>query len=197
MLRLPAELRSAFKDPLGPVYTDAEELLREVDRGRDDSDRDDSEMDTDAPAHNALLVTVGDVVTHHVRAAGREPDVAVIDGMTERETVDAEISRALADAGDERVAVENPAAELSEALLEAVRESIVSPRATVVEVDGEEDLAALPAIVAAPTGSSVVYGQPGVGMVHVRVTLESTAEAVDLLREFDGDTDRAIDLLTS
>lgn len=197
MLRLPAELRSAFKDPLGPVYTDAEELLREVDRGRDDSNRDDSETDTDATAHTALLVTVGDVVTHHVRAAGREPDVAVIDGMTERETVDAEISRALADAGDERVAVENPAAELSEALLEAVRESMVSPRATVVEVDGEEDLAALPAIVAAPTGSSVVYGQPGVGMVHVRVTVESTAEAVDLLREFDGDADRAIDLLTS
>ncbi|ESP89204.1 rpo operon protein, partial [Candidatus Halobonum tyrrellensis G22] len=29
-LRLPDDLRSAFKEPLGPVYTDAEALLAEA-----------------------------------------------------------------------------------------------------------------------------------------------------------------------
>ncbi len=56
-------------------------------------------------------------------------------------------------------------------------------------VDGEEDLA-LPAIVAAPEGASVVYGQPDEGMVHVRVTAEAKAEMRTLLDRFDGDTER-------
>jgi len=48
------------------------------------------------------------VVTYHLREAGRVPDVALIDGKTERETVDAEIGSALAAADDRRLSVENP-----------------------------------------------------------------------------------------
>jgi len=64
-----------------------------------------------------------------------------------------------------------------------------------IVVDGEEDLATLPALVAAPRGSSVVYGQPGDGMVHVAVIEAQTDEARQLLGRFDGDTDAALDLL--
>ncbi|MFC6726763.1 DUF359 domain-containing protein, partial [Halobium palmae] len=58
-----------------------------------------------------------------------------------------------------------------------------------------EDLATLPAIVAAPLGASVVYGQPDQGMVHVPVTEETKAEARDLLARMDGDVDAALALL--
>jgi len=89
------------------------------------------------------------VVTYHLREAGRVPDVALIDGKTERETVDAEIGSALAAADDRRLSVENPAASLSAELLEALGEALSDADPVIIEVTGEEDLAALPAILAA------------------------------------------------
>ena len=174
MLLLPDSLRTAFKDPLGPVYTDAESLLREAD---------------------GPLVAVGDVVTYHLLTAGVAPDVAVIDGRTERTAVDEEVRATLDDAGAARVRVENDPATLSRDLLTALADALDAPDPTVVEVDGEEDLAALPAIVAAPDGASVIYGQPGEGMVHVLVTAETRETAADLLRRMEGDADAAFDLL--
>ena len=41
-----------------------------------------------------------------------------------------------------------------------------------IVVDGEEDLATLPAILYAPLGSVVIYGQPNEGSVLVNVTSE-------------------------
>ena len=181
MLTLPDDLRDAFKRPLGPVTTDADELLAAAATTRNDHD-----------APDAPMVAVGDVVTYHLREAGRVPDVALVDGKTEREAVREEIRSALAAADVRRVRVENPAATLSSDLLSALRNAIETPEPTLIEVDGEEDLAALPAILAAPHGSTVVYGQPGEGMVHVPVTSETTARARELFTSLDGDVAAAV-----
>jgi hypothetical protein len=91
--------------------------------------------------------------------------------------------------------VENPAGELSESILRALTEAIDAPGPQVLDVDGEEDLVTLPAVVAAPDGASVVYGQPDVGMVCIRVTPESRETMRGLLRRFDGDADAALAML--
>lgn len=51
----------------------------------------------------------------------------------------------------------------------AIAEAIEKGDSAVL-VDGEEDLLTLVAVIAAPQGSLVVYGQPGEGIVLVRVT---------------------------
>ncbi len=180
MLTLPDSLRDAFKDPLGPVTTDAETLVAAAEETR---------RRFDVP--NAPIVAVGDVVTYHLREAGRVPDVALVDGRTEREAVRSEIAETLATADERRMFVENPAAELSESLLTALRDALAADEPTIIDVDGEEDLAALPAILAAPDGATVVYGQPGEGMVHVAVTPENRAEARELFAALEGDVDGA------
>jgi uncharacterized protein (UPF0218 family) len=91
--------------------------------------------------------------------------------------------------------VTNPPATLSRALLDALRTALDRDDPTVIEVDGEEDLAALPAILATPEGGCVVYGQPGEGMVLVPVTDETQSLARDLLSRMDGDTDAAFERL--
>ena len=184
MLTLPDSLRDAFKEPLGPVTTDADELIAAAAKTRGDR------VAPDAP-----LIAVGDVVTYHLREAGRVPDVALIDGKTEREAVDAAIGSALAAADDHRISVENPAASLSADLLEALGGALSDADPVIIEVSGEEDLAALPAILAAPDGASVVYGQPGEGMVRVAVTPESRAEARELFEALDGDVEAAYEAL--
>ncbi len=167
LLVLPADLRSALKDPFGPVETDADVLLERAD---------------------PPIVAVGDVVTYHLLQAGRPPDVAVVDGRTKRQEVDEEIYEAVATGVSIEVA--NPPATITDALVRALCEALASAEPTTILVDGEEDLAALPAIVAVPDGASVVYGQPDEGMVLVRVDEEIRTEIRDLLERLEGDHER-------
>jgi len=173
VVRLPDELRAAFKEPLGPLYTDAEELL----------------SDAGDP-----LIAVGDIVTYHFERADRRPDVALVDGRTKRHAVDDEVRDAV-DAGANRVDAANPAGTLTDDLLMALRDAVARDAPTTVVVDGEEDLATLPAVLAAPEGATVVYGQPDRGMVAVDVTAETRAEFRDLLERMDGDRERLWELL--
>jgi len=178
VVELQAALRPELKDPMGPVYTEADALLAEA---------------------GDPIVAVGDIVTYHLLRAGRTPDIAVVDGRTKRSVVDDHIREAVdSDAFDREHAVTNPPATLSAPLLSALREALDAAAAgetTVVVVDGEEDLAALPAIAAAPEGAAVVYGQPDEGMVLVACEGEAIEAVTDLLSRMDGDTERLWDLL--
>ncbi|MFP8889975.1 GTP-dependent dephospho-CoA kinase family protein [Natrialbaceae archaeon A-CW2] len=166
-LSLPATLRHELKEPMGPIETDAERLLETVE---------------------GPLIAVGDVVTYHFLQADRQPDVALVDGQTKREAVDAEIDRVVRDVETgQTVTVTNPPAVLTESLLTALASALERPEPTTIFVEGEEDLAVLPALLAAPEGSSIVYGQPDQGMVHVVVDESTRARARDLLERFDGD----------
>jgi uncharacterized protein (UPF0218 family) len=187
LLTLPESLRDAFKEPLGPVTTDAGALLEAVDET--------SERHASPEEGSPLLIAVGDVVTYHLREAGRVPDAALVDGKTEREAVREEIAAALAATEERRIGVENPAAALSAALLDALANALAAAEPVTVEVTGEEDLAALPAMLAAPLGSTVVYGQPGEGMVRVAVTPETRRRARELFDGLTGDVAGAYEIL--
>ena len=204
LLCLPDELRSELKDPLGPIYTDSNELLLAIDEfaaEHADHTGDERETDTEdaAVTREPKLVAVGDVVTAHLLSAGRQIDLAVVDGRTERETAPEPVLEVIENEGDDVVSrtVENPPAVLRRELLAALREGVSSAEPTILRVDGEEDLAALPAVLAVPVGSSVVYGQPGEGMVHVAVTESVKRDVRELLSRFAGDSETAIRLLES
>jgi hypothetical protein len=64
-------------------------------------------------------------------------------------------------------------------------ERAIRGEASLVEIDGEEDLLALIAVLTAPNGSLVVYGQPNEGVVLVRVSDERKAEAEKVLEQMD------------
>lgn len=164
MLELPDALRAELKDPVGPVYTDPAALL--ADAGRP-------------------LIAVGDVVTAHLLTE-TTPDVALVDGKTEREAL-ADDRRVDRDAFDRVVYVRNPAATLSEELLVELADALADDATTLLVVEGEEDLAAVPAIAAAPSGASVVYGQPGEGMVLAAVDSETRAAMLEFLERMEGD----------
>jgi len=173
VVSLQAELRPELKEPLGDVYTDADVLL--------------------ADAGDPILA-VGDIVTYHLLEAGRVPDVALVDERTERTEVDEDVKQAIT-GFDREVTVENPPATVTAGILQALTTAVASGESTLVRVDGEEDLAALPALLLAPPGASVVYGQPGEGMVLVPVGGAATERARDLLSQMEGNTERLWSLL--
>lgn len=181
LARLPESMRGELKEPLGGVTTDVDE-----ERLRGDG----------------RVVAVGDMVAHHLIEGGVVPDVAVVDGRTKREEVDEEVVESWSALPIFR-RVENEPGTVSRGLVVALREALGEEgerEDVLVEVEGEEDLAVLPALVLADEGDTVLYGQPGEGMVYVEVNSEKSAHALDLLRRMDGDEgalERALGLRNS
>ncbi len=173
-LELPPALRSALKDPLGPIAADPIAAV---------------ETAVDSGITEMFVVAVGDVVTSDLLAAGHTPAVAVVDGRTERAAVSDRVIDRLA-AGDfsAELTATNPPGTITPELAAAIRTALGDEPA-LIQVDGEEDLAALPAILAAPAAAVVLYGQPGEGVVAVAVD-EATRDRVRrLLSRMDGNPD--------
>ncbi len=173
VVSLQSELRGDLKAPFGEIYTDTDALLS---------------------AASPPIVAVGDVVTAHLVEAGRVPDVALVDDRTERSPVDESVAASIT-GFDQTVTVENPAATLTAELLATLADASEADGTTLIHVEGEEDLAALPAIMLAPTGSTIVYGQPGEGMVLVVVDQATMDRVRDILSRMNGDTERLWSLL--
>jgi uncharacterized protein (UPF0218 family) len=119
----------------------------------------------DALRSSPLVISVGDRVTETLQALGRTPDVQVVDEVerrVKREAPDVPFVRLLRAA--------NPAGTITLASIDAVRSALAGKKKPArVLIEGEEDLLAIPVIEAAPLGSSLYYGQPGEGVVMVRI----------------------------
>ena len=114
------------------------------------------------------LIAVGDVTALALQNEGRSADIALVDGLTKREEWSG--AREIDSSEyDNILKCSSPAGSLTYSLLEACETSISSWRegggSTLIQVDGEEDLAPLLIHPLAPIGSAVIYGQPGKGVV--------------------------------
>ena len=151
---------------MGPLYVDINDLI---------------------PHLGFPINTIGDVVTSHFELAGVSPNVSKIDQLTKREPIDFPPPFQNIDF---HIEVKNPPGVLTDELVHAINQSINNPdEPSQIFVTGEEDLATLPAIMLAPLESSIIYGQPDLGMVHILVTTDAKRDAWDLLSQFDGDLD--------
>jgi hypothetical protein len=164
MYKLPPSLRPALAAPFGPIH-DSGEAARKV-KGR-------------------VVIAVGDVVTQTFLDAGILPKVMVIDGVTQRGAVVEGALQNLPIHGVKRVKVTNPAAALTQQLIAAMDAAVKGKGSTLIEVKGEEDLAALPAMILAPEGAAVCYGQPDRGVVIVIVTPQVRQRAKDILNQME------------
>lgn len=164
MYKLPDALRPVLADPFGPIH-DTGEALRKV-RGR-------------------VVIAVGDVVTQTFLDGGVVPKLMVIDGFTQRGAVVEGALAGLPSHGVRRVAVRNPAAAITQQLIAEMDRGMKSKGSTLIQVEGEEDLAALPAMILAPDGTAVCYGQPHRGVVIVIVTPEVRRRAKDILNQME------------
>jgi GTP-dependent dephospho-CoA kinase len=158
MLILPEEHRRLFKEPFGILYPTIEEVLPNLKTG--------------------AVYAVGDVVTHNLQKNGIIPAVAIVDGYTMRSPC-----RKMPEMTANRIRVKNPAGCLTDDLMHALDQAVAHPPVTIM-VDGEEDLAVIPMVIAAPLGSIVLYGQPHEGVVLRTVTRNAKQTAREYLSHF-------------
>jgi uncharacterized protein (UPF0218 family) len=116
----------------------------------------------------SMVISVGDIVSRNMIEHGFSLDVLIVDNRVMRKaiqpiTVDA----------DQTLCAENPAGAITEEAWAAIRSAVEQKGQTRVIVDGEEDLLTLVTVLSAPEHALVVYGQPHVGIVVVKVTEET------------------------
>ncbi|HDS58837.1 MAG TPA: DUF359 domain-containing protein [Thermoplasmatales archaeon] len=128
-----------------------------------------SEDQLDDRERTDRMVAVGDMVTATLHRHGIHPDLAVVDYRIERAPCPPDVRSLIEGAEAEVMRVSNPPAVITDQMWDAIRRAYGRSHPVRIEVDGEEDLAALPAIVLAPADTTVVYGLPSRGLVWVAV----------------------------
>jgi len=162
---LPEDLRSSLQRPLGKLYTDFLEAVAHIKK-----------------LNPVRVITVGDMVTFEFLSADLKPDIAVVDLVAMRSFTSAKIRRVIESYAVKEVRVKNPAAKITPALFKALESA--KPPVKII-VDGEEDLAAIPAVLTSPDGTVVTYGQPKEGIVLIEVNEKKKKEFQGILNKFD------------
>jgi len=164
MYVLPEALQAELKRPLGRLVREPE--LFAVLKGE------------------PFLVSVGDQVTFTLLSHGFEPRICIVDYVLERRPYVEAMRAAIAGYGKTVVAVRNPPGTISDDLWTVLEGLFRHPERypARVEVDGEEDLAALAAIALAPGGATIIYGLPNRGVVVVSATPEHKKKVDDVLQ---------------
>lgn len=139
-------------------------------------------MDSDLKAA-IKLIAVGDMTAFYLLKASVVPDVVIVDNKTKRMPIPDHVVKSLDHDSYKTVEVKNPPATLTKELMDMIRESLQESDRIKIVVDGEEDLATLPAILYAPLGSVVIYGQPNEGSVLVKVTTEKKKHIEELMKQ--------------
>src|SRR3989338_2862693 len=149
--QITAGIRASLKKPLGD-WLDKKTLIGRV---REPLSR---------------IISVGDITTLMLLGEGIRPDVAIIDYFCKRKPITGAQRRKLDAFRAHKLKAMNPAGMLTGGMMEACK-SAFSPEAKYplkIIVDGEEDLAVLPAIIFSPNNSLIIYGQPDKGPVLVK-----------------------------
>ncbi|HKZ94066.1 MAG TPA: GTP-dependent dephospho-CoA kinase family protein [Candidatus Bathyarchaeia archaeon] len=162
-LVLKPELRQELKNPLGLLIKGTpEQTMKQLSLL----------IQREKPEY---LISVGDVVSQNMLKTGVQPHLMIVDGKVMREktqTIKTQKSR--------KIKAENPAGTITAQSWLVVKEALRQKQPTQIMIDGEEDLLTLVAVLMAPQGSYVVYGQPHEGIVAVKVD-ETAKHKVNLI----------------
>ncbi|HIQ23708.1 MAG TPA: DUF359 domain-containing protein [Pyrodictium delaneyi] len=127
------------------------------------------------------LIVIGDRVTRAAFKLGLKPVLAIYDCVEMRENVECPEPPS----HYRRETVFNPRSSVSFVAARVIRDVIRQGANTAIQVYGEEDLLAIPAILYADIGYVVAYGQPSRGVVLVWVDSYVKRLVANLLRSFE------------
>jgi len=163
MYKLPAKFRSELRNNVGEIIN--ENQLKDKIKGR--------------------VVAVGDEVTLTLKKFGIEPDMCIVDFKSRRKKFGEEQQKTIKTIGEQVLTVANPPEHITQELWESISIGYSSKKRTRIEVKGEEDMAALPAILLAPKNTTVIYGLPSKGIAMVDVKEKQKEIVRDFLKKME------------
>ncbi len=130
-------------------------------------------IDEAAPPY---ITAVGDVVSKETEAAGIRVNLRIVDHKSMRHSLEPSTFHA-----SNVYEVKNPAGVITSGSWDAIKKAFRN-KDSIIFVEGEEDLLALPCVMESPPRALVLYGQPSEGMVVVTVLDEVRKEVAGILR---------------
>jgi len=129
------------------------------------------------------IISVGDVVSQNLIEHEIFPELVIVDGRNLRAEIGDSIDC------DNTITVENPQSEITGELWVAIERFFKdkTKRFKKILVEGEEDLAVMPAVLHGDGDTVVLYGQPERGVVIIEVTEDKKKEISEYLNEMEGD----------
>jgi len=115
------------------------------------------------------LVAVGDLTVATFLKIGIWPNISIVDFHIARQKTFNNLSDLGFTTSNPDVIIKNPAGVISKKIIREIHKAIVRNKKTIIQVIGEEDLAAIPAILLSPLGTHIFYGQPNKGTIDVTV----------------------------
>lgn len=166
-LALPESLRPKLRKPFGKIIRSLNDYKR-------------------ISANNNITIAVGDIVVSNFIRNGHQPNISIIDFKTYRKPITKQVimflPRSDIKTKNEPSTINKNAVKVLDSIL---RKSLTTNRKTTIEINGEEDLLAIPAILLAPLGSVVLYGIRGIGGTVVKVTEKKKEEVKRIVKKFD------------
>ena len=164
MRTLPHDLRYKLKEPIGALAKNDKELLRLLQDER-------------------YIVSLGDMVTYTLLKNDFSPIVCVVDFIIKRRRYPVDMKKLIQQYESKKIYVKNPAGCISDEMWNALEFTLkhIDEGPFTIEVDGEEDLASLPAIYMAPKDVTIIYGLPNKGVVVVKATEENKKKVKEIL----------------
>ena len=164
-LILPRSLRGTLNKPIGVVIADGAPIP--------------------VPLKNTSSISVGDTTTAALLSQGIIPTFAIIDFHVQRLAFDWEKTLWEKLVTDRSLSyfTSGPGF-IGQDVMDAVARWSTHPEQTLFVISGEEDLLVLPAILYAPLGTFVYYGQPNAGIIQVLVTPAIKQKVKTLLSQF-------------
>ncbi len=175
---LPKSLRGALRKPLGRIISLHSYLpKRQIERMKD----------TIVKNGYYYHCAVGDVVSLRLKKRGISPFISIVDGKTRRKALNSTIMESLLEK-DRSEAINEKGTIQKSACLEMEKLFTVGHKGAIKQlfIHGEEDLLTLVAVLLAPLGAHVWYGQQGMGAVDVHVTEKKKQIVYNLLKQFNG-----------
>jgi uncharacterized protein (UPF0218 family) len=126
---------------------------------------------------SSMVISVGDTVSRNLAKHNVSTHLSITDNKSHRRKLQPQTFP-----DKYFVKIKNPQGTITPQAVAALREALESEKPVHVLVEGEEDLLTLIAVLYAPPDAIVIYGQPHVGIVVVKVTPEKRAEAERILK---------------
>ena len=145
---LPENLRNDLREPFG-FLVDENDLIRLLSKEK-------------------YIVSIGDQVTYTILKNNIKPIFCIVDFIIKRREYPDDMKNLIQSFGDKVKHIENPSGCITKELWDTIEELYsqeLEGLSIRIEVDGEEDLAALPAIIMAPRDVTIIYGLPDKGVV--------------------------------
>lgn len=156
--RLSQSVRAKLKKPFGKIIK-IDSALKKFDR----------------------LISVGDICTTNLLKNKIMPDISVVDFFVNRKRSFYNLTQLGFASANPDVIIKNEAGQISKILIESIENALRENNKAVILVDGEEDLAAIPAILLSPLGTALIYGQPQKGAVLTEIEPQTKESLCALL----------------